>query len=123
MDPVVNFVPLLSDLVEGPVLRLLALICFRKHQETKLSWWSLRFLHRGKKKKKSYKRTDRVTLPASAALSKAGTVHHVSLGVALGELLVDVVVQAVNNAAIWINGGVRVLMCNATFLFSFSRFT
>lgn len=27
VDPVVNFVPLLSDLVEGPVLRLLALIC------------------------------------------------------------------------------------------------
>jgi len=50
---------------------------------------------------KSHERTERVTLPASTPLSKAGAVHHVALVVALGEVLVYFIGQGINHTLIW----------------------
>lgn len=106
-----DFVPRFSNLIEGPGLWLLTLICWREQQRTHQvirmkgmkgcnAELCVSILILQPLGLMGNERTKGIALPASTSLPIAGAVHHIAFVMLLGKLLVYFIVQAINNALV-----------------------
>lgn len=98
-----DFVPGVSNLIEGFSLWFLTLICWRTSEEKSIR-------HRRHKYElfffffcdsRSNEHTEGVALPPSTSLAIAGAVHHVAFVVALGKFLVHLIGHTFHDALVW----------------------
>lgn len=100
-----DFVPGVSNLIEGLSLWLLTLICGRTaekeaaHQPLQIELEQCEFITTSGLM--SSERTEGIALPPPTSLSIAGAVHHVAFVMALGKFLVHLIVHAIHNALVW----------------------